>query len=99
MQENGRRWRISHRGYRCLVTAADGQQWWVDLVRPGCFTFTEDHLAGGTRGGQWKAKRIPIEPQDLSDIGYNQVCLAVPAIQACLCFSFLAQKAGMHDDE
>ena len=47
-------------------------QFWVDLVRPGCLTFTDNFLSSGSKGGQWRSKRIPIEPRDLSDIGYNQ---------------------------
>jgi len=37
--------------------------------------FTSDHMAGGTLGGQWRVKRVPHTPADLSEVGYNQVHL------------------------
>ena len=73
MQDNGRKWGLSWNGYRAVITTGDGKQMWVNLPKPGKATFTEDHLAGGSKGGLWRFKRVPKTPDDLSDCGYNHV--------------------------
>ena len=60
-------------GYRAVVTEPDGSQRWVNLPFAGTEMFTSDHMAGGTLGGQWRNKRLPQMPADLSQVGYNQV--------------------------
>ena len=68
-----RRWFLPYQGYRALVTEPDGSQRWASIPRSGSDAFTEDHRASGTAGGQWRMKRSPKVPHDLSDVGYNQV--------------------------
>ena len=38
----------------------------------GADNFTHDHLAGGTKGGMWRAKRTQRVPVAPNEWGYNQ---------------------------
>ena len=73
LQANATTWGPSFNGYRVLITTPSGKQSWILLEKPGLETFTADHLAAGTKGGQWRAKRVPKVPETLADCGYNQV--------------------------
>ena len=33
----------------------------------------QDFMAGGGKGGLWKAQRVPFEPWHMGQYGYNQV--------------------------
>ncbi len=44
-------------------------------------------MAGGGKGGLWKAQRVPAEPWHMGQYGYNQVTPLPPAhlsLQLCL---------------
>ena len=68
-----RRWLLPYQGYRVVVTEPDGSQRWASMPFAGSDLFTGDHRSAGTAGGQWRAKRLPHQPTDLADVGYNQV--------------------------
>ena len=72
-QDSMRRWTLPFHGYRVLVTEPDGTQKWASIPKAGKSLFTEDHMSAGTQGGQWRTKRVPQMPADLSEVGYNQV--------------------------
>ena len=40
---------------------------------PGTEMYTFDHLAGGTKGGNWRAKRAGAPGIAANEYGYNQV--------------------------
>lgn len=44
----------------------------MNLPHPGAEAFTHDHLAGGTGGGQWHAKRAQHPGVAENEFGYNQ---------------------------
>ena len=73
VQDTSRLLLLPFPGYRAVVTEPDGSQKWVNLPIAGTEMFTSDHMAGGTLGGQWRNKRLPQMPADLSQVGYNQV--------------------------
>ncbi|KAK9845482.1 hypothetical protein WJX81_007602 [Elliptochloris bilobata] len=72
-QDCGRLLQPSFPGYRAVVTRPNGSQAWVDMPYAGADTFTHDHLAGGTKGGNWRAKRSQMPPVSANEFGYNQV--------------------------
>jgi hypothetical protein len=48
------------------------RQAWANMPYAGADNFTHDHLAGGTKGGMWRAKRTQPTPVDVTEWGYNQ---------------------------
>ncbi len=50
------------------------RQAWVDMPLPGTEMYTNDHLAGGTKGGNWRARRAGAPGIAANEYGYNQVC-------------------------
>ena len=49
-------------------------------------------MAGGGKGGLWKAQRVPTEPWHMGQYGYNQVSPLTPHHTPPLCL----QQAGWY---
>lgn len=73
-KDSGRLLRPIFKGYRALITRGNGKKFWVDLPYAGLDTFLRDYSSGGYYGGAFfSKKRIPREPGNPSEYGYNQV--------------------------